>query len=764
MDNIAAAISSISNSLVIVQGPAGVGKTTAILEALAQLREVGSRTASVSLSNPARDVAESGSPFVAAIAQIIDAEFSRKGPGEREVLNRRIEVFCNSVAVGSGTVALVFPPAAVLSSLAFVPRIKKAYDSRHSLDSPKDPMHALRELIAADENAVLHFGGAQWLSVGSRSTVSSIAEDLAPSVKVVLEVRSSHGAADLLAAENLSFLRILAEKTPTTWIDVGEFTIEETRDLVYQRFPRNDFPPFFLQTLFNATSGNPFAITVLFDRLKDLGGVPEIDGVWRLNELQVAKAIKFTDPGDPVTSLLLNSWETLTQRERVITSILAMAGQPLSLENLYRVSSRIHAEGVSMTDWRALVDRGVLVEDADRLRLQHDLWSAVIERSLQNLEKSVIHRELAMCYSEGTSQRAAHLLKAGDINGAEQESEFAIELAAEVGDWAEVSKGLDVRRQISTPFSKDLLELDIDLLRRQGRTLEALERIDSLEGSETSLELRSDLVHLAGHYQQAAQMLLDAVADGVQKSDLEAWRWTLRAVHHLKFVDPLRAIEVFDSFLKKGAPPAPVELLAKYTKWGSLMTLVNESVDIDAELMSCIRRAQKSNDIDTLAKASRKLGEVLAFYRGRPDEALEIWRIAMGDLGEGFSRQMLYLEAVAFWLEENSSIARTQDFYIGRKEYFTKLGIPGWVGHCNLLLAEKLRLSGDFEGSIYFAQQGRTMYEDLGMLWGQHAATLSLALSGEGSLHDARTAAGKAQFVPLAVSGNDVQPIALVLP
>ena len=136
----------------------------------------------------------------------------------------------------------------------------------------------------------------------------------------------------------------------------------------------------------------------------------------------------------------------------------------------------------------------------------------------------------------------------------------------------------------------------------------------------------------------------------------------------------------------------------------------------------------------------------------------------MQDLAGGFSRQMLYLEVVAFWLDENSSIERIQDFYIGRKESFAKLGIPGWVGHCNLLLAEKLRLNGDSEGSIYFAQQGRRMYEDLGMLWGRHAATLSLALSGSGSLHDARTSAGKSQFLPLAVSGNERQPIALVLP
>lgn len=248
----------------------------------------------------------------------------------------------------------------------------------------------------------------------------------------------------------------------------------------------------------------------------------------------------------------------------------------------------------------------------------------------------------------------------------------------------------------------------------------------------------ADMVHITGHYREAAQrlgLLVDHLlqVEHCPPDDPLVIRALLRQAHHLKFIAPIDAARRVLTPLRDALPqhhPAAGEL--RFMLAGSLGCLDSpgpaELCELAAVAAGC-RRA----DPYLWTRCMRRLAD-LQLREGRPDEALKTASAAFDVAAKAGSRQEIYLHAT---IGEVYRYQRSFDQSRAALQSCLSLSqardLPGWEGHASLALAECLRMEGCVEAAWQSLERAEHCYHEADdMTWGLlHCGVVRFFLTGD---------------------------------
>lgn len=769
-DRIAARLSAKESSpIMIVAGEAGIGKTTAVHQAVATITEVRYGTAAV--RHPSAAIGSEERPTATAVAMAIADGYEHASDAKRRELGQDVDHALTALAAVTGAASLWFPPLAIASIITIVPAAREWLANRRGGNevpgTPTDePIRALAGVLdEIDRDVVIHLEDAQWLQPEAMTLCADLSRESGAAVTFIIELRTN--------GENLfeevhggPLVRDLVELVKdgqAEVIEVSPFTLEETRRALVSRLgvqSQGDLAP----ALHQFTGGRPMITARVIDRLVELGHIQQDGGSWEVRPpgLDLAEVVPLPATGS-LNALLMMSWEELTDEQRVAFAVVALAERPISAEE---IATCLDRDQLSVADdLDVLIARRILVEVGLDIAVAHQLWKSFARDRFSRQRQRILHRRLATTMVEDSVSRARHLWLSGSSEEATAVARRLLRSGKADENWSTVEACLEVLQEISGgELPEDLLPERLAQLTRTGRAGEAINFLDKhpeLEDSAAGADLR----HLTGNYAAAAQALKSQIQQ--LEDPEEIWRLRLRIVHHLKFIDLRASKQQFDDHLSVDSAPPRLRALTAYTLYGSVLTLGEVPPEL-VELLRGVRDlAAKDGDRDTETKALRKYGELQLHINGDVAGARDSWERGYRLAKENESRQVLYLDSLLSFLRamiEHQSPDELEAEMRRHQRLFESASIPGWAAHAMLLGAEGCRKLDDPIRAQRQAVRARERYSVLGMTWGVSASQLSRALTvgDQGSEKTARSEARAAGHLHLAgASSSRMLPLLL---
>jgi tetratricopeptide (TPR) repeat protein len=225
-----------------------------------------------------------------------------------------------------------------------------------------------------------------------------------------------------------------------------------------------------------------------------------------------------------------------------------------------------------------------------------------------------------------------------------------------------------------------------------------------------------DLVHLSGGYRKSIQMR-EEFLKGLKPHSTSWSKMVLRIAHHQKFVEPLCVAHATLNRLDPSKLDADLELERLFMLHGSLACLGTPTEENLNELMKIVEACRNSY-VNTLVRALRRVSD-LQIYFGKIDLAKEALEEA--EQCSANSRQSTYLLAArgVYHLRKGEA-DKALKYFSSCEEDARKRGIPGWVGHARLGIAESLRCkkAPSEDISKYLDLAGRAYCEADNQVWG----------------------------------------------
>jgi tetratricopeptide (TPR) repeat protein len=271
-----------------------------------------------------------------------------------------------------------------------------------------------------------------------------------------------------------------------------------------------------------------------------------------------------------------------------------------------------------------------------------------------------------------------------------------------------------------------------------------------------------DLVHLSGGYRKSIQMR-EEFLKGLKPHSTFWSKMVLRIAHHQKFVYRLSVAHETLDLLDPSKLDGDLELERLFMLHGSLACLGSPTEENLNELIKIVEACRNSG-VNTLVRALRRVSD-LQIYFGKIELAKEALEEA--EQCSANSRQSTYLLAArgVYHLRKGEA-DKALKYFSSCEEDARKRGIPGWVGHAQLGIAESLRCkkapSEDISKHLELA--GRAYCEADNQVWGLvHVAIAKhlAQLDPHGlTLTDARTKAeshgyqADLEFIDLLTEGH----------
>lgn len=336
-----------SGGLVLVQGPAGIGKTT--------------------LLRAARDEAgRAGARILAARGGVLESDLEHGVV--RQLFDRAV-----LAAPPERRVALLDGPAAPAAALLGA----GPADPGPIHDPTLDLLHGLGWLVAhlADEGPLLLLvDDAHWSDVASLRALAFLARRLGE-LPVLLLVATR----DVEPGPAEAPLRELEAVSDAVVLRPGHLSPDGVGALLRAAFGRDDVPPALVEACAEATGGNPFFATELAAELA--GAHDEPHGV-------DPAAVARTGPAAVRRSLLLRLGH-LGGPARDVARALAVLGGEGPLGRVAAVADLSATEAVAAVD---LLEAAGLVRAGTPLRLLHPLVRAAISEDTPASDRAAAHR------------------------------------------------------------------------------------------------------------------------------------------------------------------------------------------------------------------------------------------------------------------------------------------------------------------------------------------------------------------------------------
>ncbi len=363
-------------SLVVVEGPAGIGKTSLIRAAIADARERG-----MTVISGRGGVLEQDVEF-GVVRQMVEREVIDAGDEERELLL-------------AGPAA----PAGVALGLSETPA-----DPGPGSDTSENLLHGFYWLTVnlAERGPILAvFDDAHWGDTASLATAAYLAHRVEGHPIAMLA-----GVRDDEPLSKSRFLAPVLNEAGATYIRPGPLSVDGIATLFSNAFEGAEVPPELADAALRATSGNPFFVTELARDLANSHSDPS-----GLSPEQVLAA----DPATVKRTLLMRLG-ALGPAARQLAQALATLGGEGELRHAMAIADLENDEAEQAVD--TLVAAG-LVEGVRPVRLAHPLIQAAITDDMPTSAWAVAHgRALKVLASEGAPDEVliVHALN-GEPNG-----------------------------------------------------------------------------------------------------------------------------------------------------------------------------------------------------------------------------------------------------------------------------------------------------------------------------------------------------------
>jgi DNA-binding CsgD family transcriptional regulator len=355
----------------LIEGEAGIGKTTVVLETIRQAREVRHQVLRVQPAEAEADLSH------AALTDLIGGTFD---------------------AVSG---ALPIPQRQALEVALL----------RRSANAPADPRATASALLtvvtilSSRDPLVIVIDDAQWLDHASRRALEFVTRRLPLRVGIAVAHRPVTGS-----RRPVELVRALAPQ-PVEHLILGPLSLAALNQLIQSRIRLKLSRPLLVR-LAEASEGNPFFAL-------------EIAGA-------LARGPVLPAPGEPLPvprtlhDLLSDRVAHLSAPARMAASAAAALSRPSadSLETAF--GSEFDVEAAILE----LEEAGLLVSDDDRLRFSHPLLASTLYGSLTVARRRELHRRLAAA-ADDPEEQARHLARAQRVpdEGAAATIEAAAALA-----------------------------------------------------------------------------------------------------------------------------------------------------------------------------------------------------------------------------------------------------------------------------------------------------------------------------------------------
>jgi tetratricopeptide (TPR) repeat protein len=463
-------------TVVLIEGPAGIGKTSLLEEATARAEKLGLRRL---IARPA--------PLEREVAWNVVRQLFL--PVVSDGVLKRSE----SLLAGAAGLAL---PALGLG------------DSRGGELDPFSPLHGLYWLVenlARDRATVIAIDDFHWADVRSARFISHLASRI-EGVPVVLLIAirtgepTDDGGATLATFRAFSSVRTLVP---------GPLTRSASAVLLRDQLP-DAVTEEVIDTCYELTGGNPFLLSELVRELSLREGTVSVDTVRSMNPRAVSRSMQARLARlDPGASSLARALAVLGGRAG-----LHVAGQLADL-----------SPGDAVAAAELLIDAGVLVEGPQDLGFVHPLVREAVYRHLSGPVRWGMHASAARLLAAGVGAErevGAHLLATAPSSDQWTVARLRAAARSARGEGAPEIAGDYLRRALAEPPAREhcvdvlvelgLVESEYDLGAAVGRLAEAHKLADRPEQRVRTAQLYGRALAVSGDYEAAARVV-NRVAD-----------------------------------------------------------------------------------------------------------------------------------------------------------------------------------------------------------------------------------------------------------
>jgi DNA-binding CsgD family transcriptional regulator len=336
----------------LIEGEAGIGKTTVVSEAIRQAREAGHRVLQVRPAEAEADLSHAA--LTDLIGGVFDTVIGELPAPQRNALE----------------VALL----------------------RQEPDAPADPRTTASALlnvvtiVSRGDPLAIVIDDAQWLDRASSRAFEFVARRLPPRVGIVVAYRPVAGL-----GRPFDLVRSLAPQRFEHLV-LGPLPLVALNELIHSRVRLKLARPLLVR-LVEASGGNPFFALEIADAL--------------------ARGAALPVPGDPLPvsrtlhDLLVERVDRLSASARMAASFIAALSRPTAATLESALASPLDVEAALLE----LEEAGLVTADDDRLRFTHPLLGSTLYGSLTVTRRRAVHRRLADAAGDPEEQ-ARHLARA----------------------------------------------------------------------------------------------------------------------------------------------------------------------------------------------------------------------------------------------------------------------------------------------------------------------------------------------------------------
>jgi len=366
-----------TGAVVLVQGEAGIGKTTLVHHFLneASRREPNLITASVQCT----DISSHGDalyPFRQLLRQIAFSE-------QKEGLAKESKHFEFITRIAPAWISIIPGLGPLIAALiqTGVEAHGSYFQKTESL--PKEQMFEqftnLLKSLSEENSIVLFIDDLQWADSASISLLFHIARDIS-SYRLLLVCSYRLTDVELGVGDRYAALRNtlfeLQRYGLCSVLFLGCFTFEQVEKLSNLTFPGNRFPIEFVQTLYDRSGGNPLFVTSFFNLLREQNIVFEDETGWHL-----AKSILSLEIPSQIESVISKQLERLTEDLRDFCDCASVEGNEFTYEVIATVLEQEFKKGKT--------------EIAKQVRLLRDVHRFIRQKE----EKQLSQGQILLIYS-----------------------------------------------------------------------------------------------------------------------------------------------------------------------------------------------------------------------------------------------------------------------------------------------------------------------------------------------------------------------------
>ncbi len=300
------------------------------------------------------------------------------------------------------------------------------------LDDPKAVRHrlfrAIAELIEALGIEILVVEDAHWADSSTLELLVMLTASRDSGRRILITYRPS----DVPTGSPLLRLSARASpQTPSLRVALEPLDLDTSRRMVLSMFDTQDVSPSFMSYLQERTDGVPLALQESLALLQDRGDIMWRDGEW------ARRAIADLDVPPTVRDSVIERVERLDPVTRRTLEAAAVLADPASEAVLADVAE-LDDDEIRAGLARAL-DAGLLHESRPgRFLFRHVLASMAVEEAMPVSERRRLHQRAAAALQDGATPPVARLVRhfreAGDTVGWSRSAEAAADLALESGD------------------------------------------------------------------------------------------------------------------------------------------------------------------------------------------------------------------------------------------------------------------------------------------------------------------------------------------